>query len=441
MSNSFGDVFHAVGSKLLADRPLMVRRFAVPTVLVVGIFGAVVTTCVVPVGSGATPGAIVTPSPTPAAAVFTPSTEVTTAPSADPSATGRASVEGVSVSARQVAIPRERRFLVTGFHRLLVLDLAARTATEFGRVNVDPTRQAPGSPQVTLSESADGRLVLLTVIPPERPGVVFLIRPERGEIHEVFRGTITGTAQLAPDGRTFALARVSSDPAIQGVWVGTRDAGLPTRLVADSPGRVGSPPLPLQLSPDGSALAVNVIAGPGQSRVALVRTGGAESSFDPGAGRLVGGDVREVGAGRAIDGLRTGGPLLVASSRDAFGGDSVLYRTAPDGTARRDVYRPGADTIVSQALWRPQRGGLAVVQHSFIFPPGSKLQVLVLDDAGTVVTRAEHAFIVDLWWSSDGTRLFAALGGDDSTGRVIDLISGEGILAFCQRGGDRPPCT
>lgn len=142
-----------------------------------------------------------------------------------------------------------------------------------------------------------------------------------------------------------------------------------------------------------------------------------------------------IGPGRTIDGTGDNGSLLVASTRDAFGGESVVYFTDRDGMARRDLYRPSADTVIDRALWRPDRQALAVVERPLVFQPGAELRILVLDEMGEAMAEAGHAFLIDIWWSGDGSRLFATLGGDDSTGRVTDLLSGEGVMNYCLRGG------
>jgi hypothetical protein len=76
-----------------------------------------------------------------------------------------------------------------------------------------------------------------------------------------------------------------------------------------------------------------------------------------------------------------------------------------------------------------------------VFVPGTAAWLRGQD--GSARKLAEAMFVVDLWWSRDGSRLFAVGGGDDSVGGVTDLLSGKGVMQFCKRGGGPPPapCT
>lgn len=340
------------------------------------------------------------------------------------------------MSARRVTVPNERRYLETGFGRLLVLDLVSRTAAELGWVDTGPS----GNSGVSLSESADGRVVLLTVFRDERDDVVFLLRPEQGEVEGIFHGHLADLALIAPDGETFALALISSDPAAHGVWLGRVVTGIGRRIVADDPARGSSPPVPLAFSPHADVLAIALSGGPGDHHVVLLRTDAGEARYDARTGQVVGAAARIVGPGQNVDGLREGGPLLIASSRDAFGGESVVYRTEHNGTGRRDIHRSEPDVVIERALWRPDGGGAAIVERSLMFRIGGESRVLVLDDAGAIVHDAGYVFLVDLWWSGDGTRLFGRVGGDDSTGVVIEVIGGGPGMSYCLRGRDRPSC-
>jgi hypothetical protein len=49
--------------------------------------------------------------------------------------------------------------------------------------------------------------------------------------------------------------------------------------------------------------------------------------------------------------------------------------------------------------------------------------------------------VVDMWWSRDGSRLFAQAGADDSNGKVTDLLTGKVVMQFCLRGGGPPPAA
>jgi len=51
----------------------------------------------------------------------------------------------------------------------------------------------------------------------------------------------------------------------------------------------------------------------------------------------------------------------------------------------------------------------------------------------------QSGFIADLWWSTDGSKLYAWTGGDDSVGGIVEVFSGASF-PFCLRGGSAPPC-
>lgn len=379
-----------------------------------------------------------TPDPTPLATGSATSSPdpVTAAPATTPDATQTPAAPAITVTVRSVKIPNERRYFVTGFRRLLVLDLASKSAAELGSVTVD---QGLGD-AIDLSESSDGRSVLLTVVQAEGQGAVFLIKPELGEARELYRGGLAGAARISPDGRMFAVSRVSRDQTEHGIWVGAVEAGLSRRVVADGPARAETPSLPLQFSADGQRLAVSVTPRPGNARLFLVTTD-AEARYVPDLGTLRGGQTQEIGPGAFVEGLDRGRPLVIASSSTPFGGQSLVYRTAPDGSSPRDLYRPGTQEAITALALRPDGGRIALVQQAILMPHPSTPAVVLLDGGGAVLKRTDHAFLVDLWWSRDGTKLFGAFGGDDSTGSVAELISGAFVMNYCQRGGDRPPCT
>jgi hypothetical protein len=52
----------------------------------------------------------------------------------------------------------------------------------------------------------------------------------------------------------------------------------------------------------------------------------------------------------------------------------------------------------------------------------------------------ESLMIGPPWWSRDGSRLFALVGGDDSQGAVIDVLSRRTVVSYCRRSL-APPCT
>ena len=71
---------------------------------------------------------------------------------------------------------------------------------------------------------------------------------------------------------------------------------------------------------------------------------------------------------------------------------------------------------VAQAVWLRDRGG-----------PARKL--------------GDYAFLIEVWWSRDGSKLFARMGGDDSTSGIADLLTAKAIMQLCLRGGTPGSCT
>jgi hypothetical protein len=64
---------------------------------------------------------------------------------------------------------------------------------------------------------------------------------------------------------------------------------------------------------------------------------------------------------------------------------------------------------------------------------------VVATSNGSARKLGDAVFVVDMWWSRDGSRLFAEVGGDDATGSVTDLLTGESVMQFCRREAVRHP--
>jgi hypothetical protein len=315
----------------------------------------------------------------------------------------------------------------------LLIDPANKRATEVLRYDVN------GQPrQVEFSASDDGRTLAVIAHPAENVGTIYIVRPETGEATAGLRqGGITNPS-LSRDGKTLAYQRISVDPAVHGVWLIDLPVGTPRRLVADDVMRVGSPPLPLAWSSDGRWLAVVTNAGgPGADRVAAVDVTAGETRFD--------------GTGAFVDGLTRMGPggvfadwkdrrLLVTASSGPLAGvrASVDLLDVSSGTSS-NLVRPAPDRNVFRALWRPGAESYAVLEGSYNTGPGSPLIVQLRGLDGTARSVYQSGFIADLWWSPDGSRLYAWTGGDDSVGGIVEVLSGASF-PFCLRGGSAPPC-
>lgn len=73
-----------------------------------------------------------------------------------------------------------------------------------------------------------------------------------------------------------------------------------------------------------------------------------------------------------------------------------------------------------------------------VFGPGP-LQVWARPLSGAPEKHGQSAPFFDVWWSPDGERVFALIGGDDSVWKIVDVDRGRSITTVCVRG-DAPPC-
>jgi hypothetical protein len=134
--------------------------------------------------------------------------------------------------------------------------------------------------------------------------------------------------------------------------------------------------------------------------------------------------------------------LFVWSSRTAFGGQTIAYAYDFASQKKVDLHRPTGD-IQLEAAWRPNTDEFATLERPTCCGVGVPLTAWLRGRNGSARKLLEAGpFIGDMWWSRDGTKLYATTGGDDSTGGVIDLMTGQSVMGFCKRGGAAPgSCT
>ncbi len=349
----------------------------------------------------------------------------------------------VSVRVTKTAVPAEFRYLVLGGDnefRVVLLDLDAGKASEVAAVRLARAASAPALTYALLSSSADGRAVLLLVVVPEAQSSVFLLRPESGDARALVRGAVA-RAEISPDGARFAVGRNDPDRSLAGLWVGTVADGAARRLVADDPQLAGSPPVPYAFSPDGSLLVFGLGLGETGYRATLIPVSAAEARVDRSSGdaRLVGGEATALGpvSGAAF---RTPQEIFLWSSRSLFGGESVAYTYDLATKRATELYRPSADTLLGPAAFRPRAAEYATVERPICCGVGLGTVWLRGRD-GSARKLGEWTFLGEVWWSRDGSRLFATMGGDDATGEVTDLLTGRGVMRFCRRGGAPGACV
>jgi hypothetical protein len=379
----------------------------------------------------ATPTPTITPSVTPS----TPSPTSAASPAASDA------LGAVTMQVTRTAVPGEFRYLFLGRpeeFRLVVLDLDAGKSTHVATARIAVTT---GTPVVTrLSTSTDGRSVLVTFVIPEATDSVFLVRPESGDARLLLRAEVRG-AVISPDGARFAIGRNDEGRSFTGLWVGTVADGATRRLVADDPQSNASPPLPYAFSPDGALLAFGLGLGESGWRAMVVPVTSTEGRVDRSSGdtRIVGGDTLPVGPAVGAE-FRSARELFVWSSRSPFGGETVAYLY--DLTTKRttELYRPTGDALFAVAAWRPNAEHYATIERPTccgVFLTGTAAWLRGRD--GSARTLLDAVDVIDMWWSRDGSRLFAQGGADDSNGKVTDLLTGKVAMQFCLRGGGPPP--
>lgn len=380
------------------------------------------------------------PSPSPLSTTPAPTSAATATPL--PSAPGAAGA--VSVQVKRATVPAEFRYIVLGSgeeFRLVLLDLAAGRAIEVATARIALPPGAPTGPSAGAAASADGRTVLMTFDVPEASDSLFVIRPESGDAKLLLRGEVRGVA-ISADGGRVAVGRNDEDPSLTGLWIGTPDGGM-RRLVADDPQSNGSPPVPYAFSPDGAIIAFGLGLGDSGRRAVIMSVSSKEGRIDRTAGDplVVGADANVVGSATGGE-FRSSRELFVWSSPTMFGGPSGadLYDLATKRST--SLYRPATGIQLGAAAWRPNAAQYATIERpeSHVFVPGT---AWLRGQDGSARMLGDATFVGDLWWSRDGSRLFALAGGDDSVGGVIDLLTGKGAMQYCKRGGGPPPapCT
>ena len=343
----------------------------------------------------------------------------------------------------RTTVPAEFRYLVLGSgdeFRLVVLDLNAGRATQVATARLTVPPGGATGPSAVVSASLDGRTVLVTFVVREAGDSLFVVRPETGDAKLLLRAEIRG-AVVSADGSHVAIGRNDEDPALTGLWVGTPDGAI-RRLLADDPSSAGSPPLPYAFSPDSALLAFGIGLGDVGWQAMVISATAPEGRIDRSSGgpQIVGADASVVGPAVGAQ-FRSARELFVWSSRSMFGGSTVAYVYDVATKQATNLYRPTAGILIAAAAWRPTAEQYATIDHPECCGPSGTAWLRGRD--GSARKLGDAGFVVEMWWSRDGSRLFAVAGGDDSVGGVADLLTGKSVMQFCKRGGGPPPapCT
>ncbi|HEX6060802.1 MAG TPA: hypothetical protein VF001_01935 [Candidatus Limnocylindria bacterium] len=402
----------------------------------------VASVIVVALMAGCVPGpstTIASPSPSPSA----PATSIATpSPTESPGPLNATTAVGT--------IPRSFHYFSTGQRegfRILLFDedrpvppVAVLTSGGL------PAAPGPDLSSEAFSVSADGRVIVLMRQLSGQQTSYFVLRPETGELRALLSGAGLGPPVISPDGQRIAFARTSDDPAVNGLWLFAITAGLPatpspSRLVTDVPQRVGSPPRPLAWSADGSWLAIAADLGDGGDQVGVVDPAAGETHFNATTNTFEGGRARVLGPGYAVDWRAGEHALLITSTRNLFGGRTLIYTADVVGGPTRTLYAPTADVVLGPAIWHPSLDRYATTERPVVGGPGTPMAAWVRRLDGTATKVAESPFLSPPWWSRDGTKLFSVTGGDDSTGAISNLLGTGGGAAFCKRGGTVGSCN
>ena len=393
------------------------------------------------------PRATGTPVPSIAASpsgTVTPTASPTPSPSPTPT-------PDATVDVTKTAVPAEFHYLVLGTgnaFRVVLLDLGARTSTDVASVRLATAPSTAAQPSLSISASADGRVVLLAVRIPERPATLFVLRPTTGESQPVLQGEIV-SAIVSRDGSTFAIGRNDQDPSLTGLWVGSLGDRPPSphRLIADDPLFAGSPPVPLAFSFDGGQLAFGLPLGDPGYQAGLVPVSTPELRVERSASgtiRVVGGEVSLLN-GAATAEFISPTQLFAWNSRTAFGGVTSTFAYDVATKQLATLYRPATEDVqIAAAAWRPGKDEYATIEQPMCCGanPARTAWIRARDGSARKIGDA-GPFAGDLWWSRDGTQLFERQGADDATGVIVDILTGRGVVVFCLRGGGPPPnpCT
>jgi Tol biopolymer transport system component len=342
------------------------------------------------------------------------------------------------------AMPADPHFFSVGAQdttRILLFDSSAtRPPVEVVRFDPAPPVGGPEVQTVAFGASGDGRVLVVARRFSQQRTVHYLVRPQTGEVLVLLTDLAPSfsTPVVSPDGTRYAYARLG-DANSTGVFIADAHAGPdPKRIVASDPQIVGSPPQPVAWSADGAWLAIST-SDTGGSRMGVVQVQAGQTTFDVGGGQFTGGNARLLGPGHAMDWSGGEQRLLVASSRNAFGGRSFVYTTTVAGGQAREVYVPTAETVISDAQWHPALDRFFVYETPLCCGANRPATIWIRKPDGTGMKVYENPYIGVPWWSKDGTRLWAQVGGDDSLGGFRDLLSGA-TVGFCLRS-PTPPCA
>jgi Tol biopolymer transport system component len=320
----------------------------------------------------------------------------------------------------------------SGAERVLLLDLAAKRSKEVLHFE----RPAAGSRSVVMSATGDGQTIAI-LERSDATRILHILKPATGAIRSLPQPEGVDGPSLSPDGSRVAVSWKTTDPVLNGLWLLPVDGSLGTRLIAEDPAAVGSPPQPRAWSIDGRWLAAYGNAGGGGNQILVVDTRAGSTTYAPSSG-LSGGDSRVLAG---IDAVWRGSEVLTWNSRTASSGAPAVVSYDVQTRASSTLFTAGSDQNILDVLGRPNTRQIAVLSRPFSnVTPSTPSTILLAEPGNASRTLASTAFVSLLRWSSDGASLFVRGGGDDSVGGITDVFGTWGTMPYCLRGGDAPPC-
>jgi dipeptidyl aminopeptidase/acylaminoacyl peptidase len=273
------------------------------------------------------------------------------------------------------------------------------------------------------SASSDGRRIALSGTGARGTGALYLLDTAAGTVKTLFDDATehATAAALSPDGTQIAFVRMpvlqnASSVTETGIFAGAVDDPASWRRIVNP-----EPPnsmAPLAWSPDGRWLAfVRLFVG---GNVWLVRSDGSDTML--------------VGRGTDAD-WRSWEPRLLISGPSNGGGETGVATFDVTSRVLRKIAVPSADLqSVMGARWHPALDRILYIEV-VAQAPGPQVAVWTRYADGRNASKVNDAsFVSRVDWSADGSRIYAAIGGDDSVLYISDLLSGQGATKACRRG-------
>ena len=239
---------------------------------------------------------------------------------------------------------------------------------------------------------------------------------------------------ISPDGSRFAFGRNDLDATQMGLCIGGVADRSMRRVVAEDP-QLRFPPVPLAFSADSATLVFGI----GTTHVllaGLIPTESPELRVDR-SGEPTVPSATMIGFATAAEFISAGELFISSSAQFA---ESAAYTYDLARRVSVDLYR--SDTFGVEAKWRPGAQTFATLEHPLLSganPPG--VAWLRGRDRSAQKLRDVAGATGGMWWSRDGTKLYALVGGDDSNGGVVDLLTGSSVMSYCKRGGTPGACS